>query len=153
MTSRQIVTLTRMSLSSSTLFHSPGRPWAKVRLNSLLADCTLRKSQHQKDCGNIEAFTRELTHSSRHLFIFVCVVLQGFLSEKRRCWLEMGNLDALCSLVGTSRKAVSTDLIQYTRIECADSLIWQFLSHFKVTLGTKSLLLKFKHSTYISTES
>lgn len=86
MTSHQIVALTRMSLSSSTLFPSPGHPWAKVRLNSLLADCTLRKSQHLKDCGNIEAFTQELMHSSRHpLFIFVRVVLQGFLSEKRHC--------------------------------------------------------------------
>lgn len=96
MTSQQIVTLRWMSLSSSTLFRPPGRRWANVRLNYLLADCTLRKGQHQKDCGNIEAFTQEITHSSR-LLLFICVcgcvcvcesvsgsvcVLQVFLSKK-----------------------------------------------------------------------
>lgn len=54
--------------SSSTLFSPPGRRWAKVRVNYLLADCTLRKGQHQKDCGNIEAFSQELMHSSSCLF-------------------------------------------------------------------------------------
>lgn len=49
-------------------FVPPGRRWAKVRVNYLLADCTLRKGQHQKDCGNIEAFTQELMHSSSCLF-------------------------------------------------------------------------------------
>lgn len=121
MTSQQIVTLRWMSLSSSTLFRPPGRRWANVRLNYLLADCTLRKGQHQKDCGNIEAFTQEITHSSRHLlFIFVCVRVcmrmcvcsPSFpLWENGGCGLEMGNVDDLCSKVGTSRKAESTDFI------------------------------------------
>ena len=64
--------------SSSTLFPPPGRRRAEVRVNYLLADCTLRKGQHQKDCGNIEAFTQELTHSSSCLFSFILCVSPTF---------------------------------------------------------------------------
>lgn len=91
-TSRQIVTLTWMSLSSSTLFHPPGRRWVQVRMNYLLADCTLRKGQHQKDCGNTEAFTQEVMNSSRHLlFIFVCVCVFSNFSSLSDGGLLIGN--------------------------------------------------------------
>lgn len=55
---------------------------SKVQPNHSLADCTLRKRPtSKKDCGNIEAFTRELTMI---FFIFVAPAFHFLKKKKKR---------------------------------------------------------------------
>lgn len=51
---------TRMNVSKEAAhcFILRGSPGSRSTEFYLLADCTLRRGQHQQDCGNIEAFTQ-----------------------------------------------------------------------------------------------